>query len=269
VKSLKALNQTAVTSFQSSRYTAQNMVLSISGAEAPNAETDFKNVASGSLLPSGGRIDFTGAQMNIRDDTVHNAQVLMAYETTGLASGDWAPLQILQALLGDWEKTSGLGDRGSTRLSEVLASEKLVDRFTTFNWQSTHTGLFGIYFDTHSIDHLDDAVFEVFNEYQKLFSFLYAGDLTRAKAQVITRYLSSISNSTGQACDNGKQVSSFGRRMPPSEFVARINAVSLSDVGKVLDTYFHDVDPVVVAHGPLEEMPDFGILRSWTYWNRR
>ena len=77
--------------------------------------------------------------------------------------------------------------------------------------------------------------------------------------------MSSISTPAGQAYDNGLQLSSVGRRLPPAEYLARIQAVTIDDVKNLLDTYFTDVDPIVVAHGPLEEMPDYGILRGWTY----
>lgn len=41
----------------------------------------------------------------------------------------------------------------------------------------------------------------------------------------VANYLNSISTSTGLSQDAGKQVSTLGRRMAPSEFVSRIKAI--------------------------------------------
>lgn len=106
---------------------------------------------------------------------------------------------------------------------------------------------------------------------------------------MIANYLNSISTPSGLAEDAGKQVSTIGRRMPPSEFIARIKAIKEayaiafdsfffglalflhfrltlpSDVFSLIETYFYDVDPVVVGHGPIHEMPDYVVMRGWTY----
>jgi hypothetical protein len=53
--------------------------------------------------------------------------------------------------------------------------------------------------------------------------------------------------------------------VPPSEFISRVSQVAEKDVYELIQNYFYDTDPVVVAHGPLEEMADYAIIRSWTY----
>lgn len=269
VKSLKAIDPNNLTAFRTLQYTGRNMVLSVVGAEPQNVKSAFSRVPIGLVPSAPQRVDFTGSQMNIRDDTVHNAQVLMGYETVPYGHKHWGTFQILQALIGSWRKGDGRGNHASTRLAETMATEKLVDNFHTFNYQTAHTGIFGVYINTQNVDVLDDAVYEVFNEYQKLYQFLYVSDLTRAQAQVSAQFLDSIQDPVGQARSIGKQVSGTGRRISPAEVVARLNAVTVDDVREVVDTYFNDTDPVVVAHGPLAEMLDYGILRQWTYWNRR
>jgi len=269
VKSLKTIDQHNLSAFRSSQYTGRNMVLSVVGPQPPNVSSAFSRVPIGLVPAAPSRVDFTGSQINIRDDTVHNAQVLMAYETVPYNHKHWGTFQVLQALIGSWKKGDGRGNYASTRLAETMATEKLVDNFHAFNYQTAQTGIFGVYINTHNVDVLDDAVYEVFNEYQKLYQFLYAGDLARAQSQVSAQFLAAIQDPVGQARGMGKQVSQIGRRISPAEVVTRVNAVTVDDVREVVDTYFNDTDPVVVAHGPLAEMLDYGILRQWTYWNRR
>jgi len=266
---VKGLGRAQLDAFRAAQYTGHNIVLSINGPEAQNAATAFGQIGAGPTPAKGSRVDFTGSQMNIRDDTVHAARITIGYETVGLSNKNWAALKILQNLLGSWDVTKGLGNNSSSRLSELIANEKLADSFSTFNHQLAETGIFGVHAVTHNVDQLDDLVYEIFNEYQKLYEFLYENDLKRAVNQVTNNYLTSIATPTGRAADAGRQVSTFGRRMTPAEAVARFRAVKLDEVQELIESYFNDVDPVVISHGPLDEMPDYGILRGWTYWNRR
>lgn len=144
-----------------------------------------------------------------------------------------------------------------------------------------NTGLFGIYASTHNEGSLDDTVYEIFNEYQKLFSYISPEELYRAKnavriysgiigllCQLKTRLLALEGTTSAQSQRIGEQLVNLDRRMSVAEAFNRIDNVSTNDVKEVLDTYFYDVDPVVVAHGNLEEMPDYVVMRNWTYWNR-
>jgi hypothetical protein len=57
----------------------------------------------------------------------------------------------------------------------------------------------------------------------------------------------------------------LGRRMPPQEYIARLSDLKERDVYQLIQDHFYDVDPVVVGFGPLEEFPDYALMRSWTY----
>lgn len=206
--------------------------------------------------------------MNIRDDTLPRAQIAIGYETFGFANEDVLTLEILRALIGQWSVKDFSGRFSSHALAENLSVQKLVDSYTPFNFTYNNSGMFGVYVTSKEEEKVDDVVYEVFNQYQRILSHISPHDIFRAKHMVIANYLNSISTSTGLAQDAGKQVSALGRRMAPSEFVSRIKAIKEADVFALIETYFYDVDPVVVAHGPLSEMPDYTVMRGWTYWNR-
>jgi len=53
-----------------------------------------------------------------------------------------------------------------------------------------------------------------------------------------------------------------------SEQFKRIEDIELSALQTLLDTNLTDIDPVVVGYGPLENLPDYNLMRNWTYWNR-
>jgi len=214
------------------------------------------------------RPDFVGSQMNIRDDTVHKVQIAIGHETFGYSNRQLLTLLVLQALFGKWGVQDFSGNYSSHQLAEAFAADKLVDFYVPFSLNYTNSGMFGVYVETHEEEKVDDVVYEVFNQYQKLYARITPHDIFRAKHQVISEYLDTISTTAGLASDMGKQVTTYGRRIPPEEFVHRISQIDESDVYSLLKNYFWDTDPVVVARGPLEEMVDYSIVRSWTFWNR-
>jgi len=212
--------------------------------------------------------DYIGSQMGIRDDTFHEAQIAVGYETFSADHEHYFTLKIFEALIGEWNINDISGKFSSPGIAETFALEKLADNYTTFNYNYRKTGTFGIYFSTHNRQKLDDTLYEVFNEYQKLFARISAHDLYRAKQKVLNSYLKSIASPAGIANDIGYQLSTYSRRIQPSEVVSRIDKVTVEDIKNLIDIYFYDVDPVVIGHGPLYEFPDYVLVRSWTYWNR-
>jgi len=177
-------------------------------------------------------------------------------------------LGLLKALLGEWSASDFSGRFASPGISETFSLEKLGDEYATFSHNYFNSGLFGVYARTHNEEQVDDVVYEIFNEYQKLFSRINPHDIFRAKHKVISEYLTAISTPSGNARDVAKQLATLGRRMSPQEYIERVSELKESDVYSLIHDYFYDVDPVVVAYGPLEEFPDYALMRSWTYWSK-
>jgi len=272
-KGVTSVTSQNLADFRNLAYNAKGLVVSVASPlnvrqVEESVEASFKGISTQQLSYRKTRPDFVGSQMAIRDDTVHHAQLAFGYETVGVSSHQVYTLHVLKALLGDWSKSDFSGTFSSHGLAETFALGKLVDRYATFNYNYHNTGIFGVYVNTKQEEKVDDIVYEVFNQYQKLFSRINPHDIFRAKHKVVADYLNTISTSTGLAEDIGLQVASTGRRVSPSEFISRVSQVSESDVYKLIENYFYDTDPVVVAHGPLEEMADYSIVRSWTHWSR-
>lgn len=56
--------------------------------------------------------------------------------------------------------------------------------------------------------------------------------------------------------------------MPQHELEARIDAVDAQLVKDTCYKYIYDRCPVVAAIGPIENLPDYNIIRSSLYWLR-
>jgi len=268
VKSIKAADLVA---FAKKYYTAPNVVLVGTG---PVKHDELVSLASKALsaLPTAkplhiGVVDYVGSEIRIRDDTSHSIHAAFTFEGVGRADEHYWTFLLLKTLIGSWSRDGRSGIYQSSRLAETVALEKLASNFRAFYHPYNTTGLFGVYTET-TTDKIDDLTYEIFNEFQKLAMYIGEPELFRAKNQLKSDLLSQLENPLKAVCDLGNHVIASGRPLSVSEQFKRIEDIELSDLQTLLDTYLTDIDPVVVGYGPLENLPDYNLMRNWTYWNR-
>ncbi|KAF2586435.1 hypothetical protein F2Q70_00037870 [Brassica cretica] len=68
--------------------------------------------------------------------------------------------------------------------------------------------------------------------------------------------------------DIGRQLLTYGRRIPTAELFARIDDVDASTVKRVANKYVYDKDIAISAIGPIQDLPDYNKFRRRTYFNR-
>jgi len=96
------------------------------------------------------------------------------------------------------------------------------------------------------------------------------------KNQLKTTLAMQLDGSSAVCEDIGRQVLTYGRRLPLAELFARIDAVDVSAVNRVASTYIDDNDLAFVSIGPKDDpkshprtvVPDYNWLRRRTYWLR-
>ncbi|TXG57917.1 hypothetical protein EZV62_015746 [Acer yangbiense] len=77
-----------------------------------------------------------------------------------------------------------------------------------------------------------------------------------------------IDGTSPVAEDIGRQLLTYGRRIPFAELFARIDAVDASTIKRVANRFIYDRDIVIAAMGPIQGLPDYNWFRRRTYWNR-
>jgi len=185
ITTIKGLQAQDLEDFRTSNYIGSNIVVSAAGAVNSDqlqsaTEAAFSGVTRASR-PLSSRARYTGAMMHIRDTTVHDIQLAIGYETFSIDHPAAFTLGILKHLMGWWDEKSPVGPNSSSRLAETVTKEKLASYYRPFLNFYKDTGIFGVYARTTNIDHLDDLVYEIFNEYQKLYCYVSPEDIFRAK----------------------------------------------------------------------------------------
>ncbi|KAF3779133.1 Processing peptidase subunit beta [Nymphaea thermarum] len=77
-----------------------------------------------------------------------------------------------------------------------------------------------------------------------------------------------IDGTSPVAEDIGRQLLTYGRRIPVAELFARIDAVDASTVKRVANRFIFDRDVAIAAMGPIQGLPDYNWFRRRTYWLR-
>merc|ERR1711972_969203 len=89
-------------------------------------------------------------------------------------------------------------------------------------------------------------------------------EVERGKRQLKTTLFGSLDSTTAIAEDIGRQLLVYGRRMPTSELLLRLDMIDAAEVKRVARKYLCNADIAVTALGPLDKMPPLTELRRKT-----
>jgi len=209
-------------------------------------------------------VKFTGSDLRIRYDTMDHAHIAFAFPTAGWTDPDAFPLMVIQTMMGAWDKAATGGKHSSSYMIEQIASNHLAHHVQTFNTQYSDIGLFGVYATCDAIGQ-NDLMYVLTQQTTRLCIQLEEFQLQEAKNQLKMNMLAALDGSTVVCEDIGRQMLTYGRRMHPSEVMARIDAVDVTAVKQCANRYFYDRDHALAAIGPVWELPHYMWIRRRTY----
>ncbi len=178
-------------------------------------------------------------------DQVH---IVLGFPSVAYADPDYYPTLLLSTLLG--------GGMSSRLFQEVREKRGLVYSVYSFTAPFLDGGLFGIYAGTGESE-AAELVPVTLEELRKVQTEVREPELARARAQVKASLLMSL-ESTGSRCEQlARQLQVFGRPIPTSETVQRLNAVTLADVRRAAFRLFRG-RPTLATMGPAAHVPSVG-----------
>ncbi|KAK9090857.1 hypothetical protein Sjap_024034 [Stephania japonica] len=98
-------------------------------------------------------------------------------------------------------------------------------------------------------------------EMSKLCYRVSEDDVTRARNQMKSSLLLHIDGTSPVAEDIGRQLLTYGRRIPFTELFARIDAVDAKTVKRVANRFIFDKDVAISAMEPIQSLPDYNWFR--------
>ncbi|XAR71291.1 Ubiquinol--cytochrome-c reductase [Bertholletia excelsa] len=257
-------------------YTAPRMVISASGAVKHQELVEqvkklFTKLSTdpttASELVAKEPATFTGSEIRMIDDDMPLAQFAVAVRGASWTDPDSIALMVMQTMLGSWNKNVGGGKHMGSGLVQRASINEIAESVMAFNTNYKDTGLFGVYAVAKG-DCLDDLGWAIMHEMTKLCYRLSEDDVTRARNQLKSSLILHIDGTSPVAEDIGRQLLTYGRRIPFAELFARIDAVDASTVKRVANRFIFDKDIAISAMGPIQGLPDYNRFRRWTYWLR-
>ncbi|KAJ4841156.1 hypothetical protein Tsubulata_016918 [Turnera subulata] len=275
-QNIKTITRGDLRNYIQTHYTAPRMVVVGSGALkheefVEQVKKSFTKLSSdpttASQLVEASPASFTGSEVRIIDDDVPLAQFAVAFEGASWTDPDSIPLMVMQTMLGSWNKSAGGGKHMGSELAQRVGINEIAESMMAFNTNYKDIGLFGVY-AVAKPDCLDDLAWAIMYETSKLCYRVSEADVTRACNQLKSSLLLHIDGTSPVAEDIGRQLLTYGRRLPFAELVARIDAVDASTIKRVANRFIHDKDIAIAAMGPVQSLPDYNWFRRRTYLNR-
>ncbi|XP_039137236.1 probable mitochondrial-processing peptidase subunit beta, mitochondrial [Dioscorea cayenensis subsp. rotundata] len=270
---IKTITKEHLKNYISTHYTAPRMVISASGAVKHEDVVELvkklfiklsTDPTTASQLVAKEPAVFTGSEVRIIDDDMPLAQFAVAFNGASWTDPDSIALMVMQSMLGSWNKSVGGGKHMGSELAQRCAINEIAESMMAFNTNYKDTGLFGVY-AVAKPDCLDDLAYAIMYDISKMSYRVSDADVKRACNQLKSSLQLHLDGTTPIAEDIGRQLLTYGRRIPAAELFARIDAVDASTVKRVANRFIFDQDVAIAAMGPITKLPDYNWFRRRTY----
>jgi predicted Zn-dependent peptidase len=245
---IRGMKRDALPGFMNQHYTPENMVVAACGNLEHNQVVDLVGKHFADLphataedpMPA----DYTGGEFReVRD--LDQAHIVLGFAAPGYGEADYYPAMLLSTLLG--------GGMSSRLFQEIREKRGLVYSIYSFTAPARDGGLFGIYAGTGESE-AAELMPVTLEELSKVQDHVSTAELNRARAQLKAGLLMSL-ESTGSRCEQvARQWQIFGRIIPASETVAKIEAVTEQDIRSVAAKIFR-TRPTLATIGPIAQVP--------------
>ncbi len=242
---LGALDADAAAAFYAANYTAPRMVLAGAGVGHAElvalAEPLLAAAAPGAPGAPGAHAEPASAYVGGDARTAAAGgltHAVLAFE----AAGGWRDLKtsvawtVLQYLLGGGGSFSsgGPGKGMHSRLyRRVLNGNPWVHNCTAVNSLFNDTGLVGIFASVES-GRVEEGLALLCREWAEVATTVPAEELARAKAAAVSAVLMNLESRAVVAEDIGRQVLTYGRRVPVEQFVAAVQALTAGELARAV-----------------------------------
>ncbi|MBX9773139.1 MAG: insulinase family protein [Xanthobacteraceae bacterium] len=243
-ESVKSFDRKRLAAYLARNYRAPDMVVAAAGAVDHRAlveqvEKQFASFA-GAAAPVPEPAHFVGGTYIEKRDL---EQVHVALAMHGLPQRDpnLFSMQVFTSVLG--------GGMSSRLFQEVREIRGLCYSIYAFHAPYSDTGMFGLYAGTDASD-LPELMRVVVAEIANASETITEVEIARAKAQMKAGLLMALESSGARAEQLARQMMAWGRPMPLSELVAKIEAVTVESARAAGRALIARGRPAIAALGP-------------------
>ncbi|MET3559749.1 putative Zn-dependent peptidase [Bartonella japonica] len=243
--------------FMNQQYSADRMVVVAAGAvqhesflkEVENRLSTFRSHSTAPLI---NLANYVGGDFREYRDLM-DTQVVLGFEGRAYHARDFYAAQILSIILG--------GGMSSRLFQEVREKRGLCYSIYAFHWGFSDTGLFGVHAATGQ-EGLKELLPMILDELSKVSKNIHPNELQRAQAQYRANLTMSQENPSSQAHLIARQILLYGRPIPISETIERLDLITPTRLTDLAHRLFTNSTPTLTAVGPVGPLMNFDDLTS-------
>lgn len=236
-------------SYMKSQYHGPAMILSGAGGIRHEdmvrlGEEAFGHFAKSETPPLQKAVYKGGESRDVQNDLMES-QIVLGFEGRSYRSEDYYVAQILASVLG--------GGMSSRLFQEVRERRGLCYSVYAFHWGFADSGLFGIHAAT-SAENLEELMPVILGELTRATQDLTIEELNRARAQIKAGLLMSMESPAARASQIARQTLLFDAPMAPEDLIAKIEAISIEDIRRMMGEVITGSRPTLASVGPVEKL---------------
>jgi predicted Zn-dependent peptidase len=250
---IRRLTPTEIDTYLKSTYNPGDMVFAAAGNLDHDAIVKMVDIHF-NALPQGAnkqndKAEYVGGDKRIARD-LEQVHLLMGFEGVPFGHDNYYVFSVLSMILG--------GGMASRLFQEIREKRGLVYSVYSYNTHYRDNGVFAIYAGTgpDEVAELVPATCDVLKTSLNGFS---PEEISRAKAQIKASLLMSLESTSGRCERLANQTLIYGRNVPVSEVITKIDAVTLTDLTRVLEGLLQS-KPTLTALGPIENVMPYDAL---------
>ncbi|MGF7156836.1 M16 family metallopeptidase [Bartonella heixiaziensis] len=256
-KTIQSFTSTDLHNFMNKQYSADRMIVVAAGAvqhenflrEVEGRLSTFRSHSTAPLTNLG---NYVGGDFREYRDLM-DTQIVLGFEGRAYHARDFYATQILSIILG--------GGMSSRLFQEVREKRGLCYSIYAFHWGFSDIGLFGVHAATGQ-EGLKELLPVILDELSKASKNIHANELQRAQAQYRANLTMSQENPSSQAQLIARQILLYGRPIPISETIERLELITTQRLTDLADRLFINSTPTLAAVGPIGPLMNFDDLTS-------
>ena len=255
-KLVNGFRRATLANYMAKHYRAPRMVMAAAGRVEHAALVELAEAAFGELSPDIQRAKAAaryrgGDRREARK--LEQAHLALCFAGVAFEDPDYYPAQVLSVVLG--------GGMSSRLFQEVREKRGLAYSVFSFSASYADGGLFGIYAATAE-DKIEDLLPVICDEAQKVTLDVDEEETSRARAQLKAGLMMAMESSAVRCEQLGRQIQIYGRPIPSSEVIARIDAVDAGAVRKLAARIVRSSPPALAAIGPIARLENYETIAA-------
>lgn len=253
-QSVRRTSRSDIVAYMDEFYTPDRLVVSIAGNVQSARVLRQLETTIGGLIRPGRRLVETApvpaATTKIKFKDIEQAHLVLGTKGLAVDDKDRYVLTVLDSILG--------GGMSSRLFQEVREKRGLAYSIASFEVLYRFAGIFGIYAatDPKSLDAVIEVALAEVNKIKE--GAVDREELRRAQQQLRGSLLLALEVPRHRMSRMARNELYFGRLIPPSEIIAGIEAVELSDICRLSRDLFEPKFLTTTVVGPVRKLPQTG-----------